>query len=160
MGTVGKKIANLDIEELISLLNIALADEWLAYYQCRVGAKVIKGRMSGTIKAELIEHAEDEFRHANMLVERIQQLGGAPIIDFKELLVQSPCGYAAPTDPKGEAILTQNIKGEQCAIGAYQKILKLTEGKDAITYHMIFEILKDEIEHEDDLENILEDLNS
>ena len=43
MGTKGKEIVNLDVNNLIGLLNKALADEWLAYYQYWVGAKVVRG---------------------------------------------------------------------------------------------------------------------
>jgi len=40
MGTKGREIVGMDIDKLIELLNKALADEWLAYYQYWVGAKV------------------------------------------------------------------------------------------------------------------------
>ncbi len=33
MGKRSVKIANLDVEKLIDMLNAALAEEWLAYYQ-------------------------------------------------------------------------------------------------------------------------------
>ena len=35
----------LDVESLISQLNAALAEEWLAYYQYWVGALVVEGAM-------------------------------------------------------------------------------------------------------------------
>ena len=158
MGTMGKKIVGVDVSDLIEKLNKALADEWLAYYQYWVGAKVVKGCCVGGLIAELKEHAGDELRHAEMLTERILQLGGTPILDVKDLLTESTCGYAAPTDFAGSAILKQNIKGEQCAIAVYKKLLDFVRGKDDITYHLIYEILKDEVEHEDDLEKVLEDI--
>ena len=159
MGTHGKKIVDLNLKNLISLLNKALADEWLAYYQYWVGALVVKGPMAERIKAELEEHATEEFKHANMLAARILQLGGTPILEYKDLARLSTCGFIAPKNPAGTAILKQNIKGEQCAITVYAKLLKLTEGKDILTHLMLQEILKEEVEHEDDLENLLEDLS-
>lgn len=54
--------------------------------------------------------------------------------------------------------MEQNIKGEQCAIMTYKKILDFVEGKDPVTYHIILEILEDEIEHEEDLEALLADM--
>ena len=84
MGTRGLALVKLDVKELIGLLNKALADEWLAYYQYWIGSKVVKGPMKGEVIAELVEHATDELRHADMLVERILQLGGEPILDPKE----------------------------------------------------------------------------
>jgi bacterioferritin len=34
----------------------------------------------------------------------------------------------------------------------------MTQGKDPVTHRMVLEILADEVEHEEDLEAILEDL--
>jgi bacterioferritin len=158
MGTFGNKIIDLDTDKLVNLLNKALADEWLAYYQYWIGSKVVVGPMRNALVAELEEHAGDELRHANMLVERILQLGGTPILEPKEWYQQTSCGYLTPEDPKVTAILKQNIQGEQCAINVYDKLLKFTKDKDQITYNMVLEILEDEVEHEDDLEALQEDL--
>ncbi|HEY89612.1 MAG TPA: ferritin, partial [Thermoflexia bacterium] len=58
MGTRGRSmIVGLDVDELIVKLNKALADEWLAYYQYWIGAKVAAGPMRGAVAAELEEHA-------------------------------------------------------------------------------------------------------
>ena len=158
MGTRGTQIVGADAEQIIELLNKAFADEWLAYYQYWVGAQVIKGPMKDSIIAELNEHAADELRHAQMLSKRILQLGGIPILDPKDWYTHTNCGYATPSDPYVQAILTQNIEGEQCAISAYDKLLKITKDKDVITYNMSLEILSDEVEHEEDLQGLLEDI--
>ena len=57
-------------------------------------------------------------------------------------------------------ILNQNIKGEQCAIDVYSKLLKETVQIDPVTYQIAVEILRDEEEHEEDLEGIVEDLEN
>ncbi len=158
MGTEGKKIVGLDIDELVKKLNQALADEWLAYYQYWIGAKIAMGPMRGAVVVELVEHANDELRHADMLVERILQLGGTPIIEPKEWYELTNCGYETPKNPKVSALLKQNIKGEQCAIKVYSKLAKMTKDKDPLTYNMIVEILTDEVEHEEDLEALQEDM--
>jgi bacterioferritin len=160
MGTKGREIIGMDVDELIELLNKAYADEWLAYYQYWVGAKVAEGPMRGAVVAELEEHAADELRHAGMLVERILQLGGTPIITPEDWYKMTNCGYDAPEDPKVTSLLEQNIKGEQCAIDVYQKLLEAVKDKDPITYNMVLEILADEVEHEDDLQTMLEDFKS
>ena len=160
MGTKGLSLVKMDVNELIDKLNEALADEWLAYYQYWVGAKVVKGAMKSEAVAELIEHADDELRHAGMLADRIAQLGGTPILEPKEWYEKSGCGYATPTDPAVMKILDQNVKGEQCAIETYNKLTELTKDKDPITHQMALEILKDEIEHEDDLQTLMEDIEA
>ncbi len=159
MGTKGIEIVGMDVGELIGMLNKALADEWLAVYQYWVGAKVVKGPMRGAVEAELNEHMEEELKHANMLADRIIQLGGTPLLSPQELLKESGCGYDAPNDPSVAAILKQNIKGEQCAIMAYKNILdRLKSGDDPITFNMIRKIMEDEVEHEEDLQAMEEDL--
>lgn len=159
MGTKGREIVGIDIKELIKMLNKALADEWLAYYQYWVGAFVVKGSMRKIVESELKEHAEEELKHANMLAERIITLGGTPNLDPSEWLKLTNCGYEAPFDPHVEKILEQNIKGEQCAIMTYHNILeKVKLGNDPITFNMIRKIMEDEVEHEEDLQAIQEDI--
>jgi bacterioferritin len=158
MGTKGRKIVGEGVEQIIEKLNKALADEWLAYYQYWVGAKVVKGMLRGAVSAELSEHAGEELAHAEKLAERIIQLGGVPLLSPEEWLKMTNCGYAAPEDPSVSAVLEQNIKGEQCAIEVYNNLLVELKDKDPVTYHLVLEILEDEIEHEEDLENLKEDL--
>lgn len=160
MGTKGKEIVDMDTNELIELLNKAFADEWLAYYQYWVGAKVVKGPMSGQVASELEEHAGEELEHAEMLTERIIQLGGLPILKPEDWYQMTNCGYETPEDPQASAILKQNIEGEQCAIDVYKELLETVKDKDPITYMMVLEILGDEVEHEEDLQTILENLKS
>ena len=159
MGTKGRAIIGLDVDELLKLLNKAFADEWLAYYQYWVGAKVAKGPMKDAIIAELVQHATEELGHATLVSDRIIQLGGTPLTTPKVWLDWSNCGYDAPDDPFVRTLLQQNIQAEQCAIGVYDQMMKLTEGKDPLTYNMALTILTQEVEHEEDLQALLEDLD-
>jgi len=148
----------MDVDNLIEMLNKALADEWLAYYQYWIGAKVAKGPMRGAVTLELEEHATEELGHALMLVDRIIQLGGTPLLAPKDWYEVTNCGYEPPEDPYVEVLLEQNIKGEQCAIGAYQELVTLTKNADPVTYEMVLQILTDEIVHEEDLQALAEDI--
>ena len=158
MGKRGKEIIGLKVDELVEMFNKALADEWLAYYQYWIGAKLLRGPMREEVLAELEEHAADELRHAGMLVDRILQLKGTPILKPEDWYKVTNCGYKTPEDPSTGAIVEQNIKGEQCAIDVYNSMLEITKEKDPISYTMVLEILRDEVEHEDDLERLLEDI--
>ena len=80
MGQKGRSIVKMDVDELINLLNKALSDEWLAYYQYWIGAKVVKGPMKDAVIAELTLHATEELGHAELLSTRIIQLGGTPVL--------------------------------------------------------------------------------
>jgi len=158
MGQKGRSIVKMDVDELIKLLNKALSDEWLAYYQYWVGAKVVKGPMKDAVIAELTLHATEELGHAELLSTRIIQLGGTPVLSPNEWSKLSNCGYDAPTDGYVEVILDQNIKGEQCAIKVYSELLDITRVGDPVTYNIILQILSDEVEHEEDLSSLKEDL--
>jgi len=161
MGTKGREILEslgVKVEELIALLNKAFADEWLAYYQYWIGTKVAVGVPREAVVAELTQHAADELRHAGMVADRIIQLGGSPLLEPKEWIEQTNCGYERPDDPNVRILVEQNIKGEQCAITQYKKIMDYTKDKDPVTYDMALKILEDEIEHEEDLEAIREDI--
>lgn len=161
MGTRGREIIEslgIKIPELVTLLNKAFADEWLAYYQYWLGAKVAVGIPREAVVAELIQHANDELRHAGMLADRIIQLGGTPLIEPKAWYEFTNCGYDKPEDPDVRTLLDQNIKGEQCAISAYKQLMDYTHEKDTVTFDMALQIMTDEIEHEEDLEAIKEDI--
>ncbi len=160
MGTKGREIVDMDVKKLVQQLNQAFCDEWLAYYQYWIGAKVVKGPMKEAVIAELTQHAADELRHADMLALRIIQLGGTPVTEPKQWYEHSNCGYEAPDDPFVKAVLKQNIAGEQCAIMTYQKLVKLTRDNDPVTYNIVLQILQDEVEHEEDLQAELEDLQT
>lgn len=158
MGTKGRSIVGMDVDELLNLLNRAFADEWLAYYQYWIGAKVVKGPMKDAVIAELDLHATEELSHAVLLTTRIVQLGGTPVLSPAEWMKITNCGYDAPTDPYVEKVLEQNIKGEQCAIKVYSHLLDLTREGDPVTYNIILTILSQEVEHEEDLDALREDL--
>ncbi len=159
MAVTGRSIVKMDVDELLNLLNKALADEWLAYYQYWIGAKVVKGPMKDAVIAELELHATEELTHAQLLVTRIVQLGGTPVLSPGEWTKLTNCGYDAPEDPFVAVILDQNIKGEQCAIRVYNKLLDITRESDPITFNIILQILTDEVEHEEDLTALKEDFD-
>ncbi len=151
-------IKGIEISDVIAKLNRAYADEWLAYYQYFIEAKVIKGIMKDAAIAELTQHAADELRHANMVADRILQLGGTPLLHPQEWFEHTHCGYDAPTQFDVVNILEDSIKGEQCAISVYSEIAKMTRDKDIVTYDLVSQILADEVEHEEDLQALYEDI--
>jgi bacterioferritin len=151
-------IHGIEVDEVIKLLNKAYADEWLAYYQYFIEAKVVKGIMKDAAVTELNEHAADELRHATMVADRIMQLGGTPILHPKEWFTYANCAYEEPNNPDVLAILEQAIKGEQCAIDVYSRLAEMTRGKDIVTYDLVSQILADEVEHEEDLQALYEDI--
>ena len=159
MARRGKSIIKgIEIDEIITVLNKAYADEWLAYYQYFIEAKVIKGIMKDAAIAELTLHAADELRHANLVADRIIQLGGTPLLNPKEWFTHTNCGYEEPKNFDVVSILEDSIKGEQCAISIYSQIAEMTRNKDIVTYDIVSQILADEVEHEEDLQALHDDI--
>jgi bacterioferritin len=158
MGKKGVEILNLDVQDLVRVLNEALSEEWLAYYQYWIGARLMEGPMRSEIEPELLVHADQELNHAVLLVNRIIQLGGTPVLNPSDWTRLGKCAYEEPNDPYIEAILHQNLTGERCAIMRYQEIADLTNGKDHITHQIATTILAEELEHEQDIEDWINDI--
>jgi bacterioferritin len=130
MGVKGVEILDLDVKKLIQMLNEALCEEWLAYYQYWIGSRMMEGPMRSEIEPELMIHATQEFNHATLVVTRIIQLGGTPVLNPADWMKFAKCPYEAPIDPYVEVILNQNLSGERCAIQRYKGIADYTNGKD------------------------------
>ncbi|MDD4921645.1 MAG: ferritin-like domain-containing protein [Bacteroidales bacterium] len=158
MGKEAIKVSSVDVDELLKMLNAALSEEWLAYYQYWIGARLMEGPMRSEIEPELLLHATQELNHAVLVVNRIIQLGGTPVINPTQWTKLARCPYEEPSDPYIEVVLEQNLKGERCAIDRYQEIANFTIGKDHSTYQIAVQILNEELEHEHDIEDWLTDL--
>lgn len=156
---VGRSIITANLPGLIIKLNQSLADEWLAYYQYYICAKLVTGPMRSEAIIELAEHAQEELDHANKLTDRIIQLGGTPLLTPDLWAQNAQCSYTAHKNLTIYSVLQENIKGEQCAITWYSKLAESLDG-DRITQNLILDILADEIEHEDDLCKLVEDLDA
>ncbi|MDR1878482.1 MAG: ferritin [Bacteroidales bacterium] len=158
MGKEAVEIASVEVKQLLEMLNAALSEEWLAYYQYWIGARLMEGPMRSEIEPELLIHANEELAHAVLVVDRIIQLDGMPVVNPVDWTKFARCKYEAPTDPYVEVILEQNLRGERCAIKRYEEIANYTVGKDHATYQMAVAILEDELEHEHDIEDWIRDL--
>lgn len=159
MGKRGVEILDIDVNELIKMFNEALSEEWLAFYQYWIGARIMEGPMRSEIEPELLVHANQELNHAVMVVDRVIQLGGTPVLTPADWMKLSSCEYEVPSDPYVEVILNQNLNGERCAIQRYKGIADFTNGKDHTTHQIATTILNEELEHEQDIEDWITDMN-
>lgn len=148
----------LDVDALLKQLNAAFSEEWLAYYQYWIAAKVAKGAMRPDVQAEFEEHAGEELAHANLLADRIIELEGVPVLDPKQWFELARCKYDAPVHFDTITLLNQTVAAERCAIIRYQEIADFTNGKDFTTCDIAKHILSEEEEHEQDLQDYLDDI--
>ena len=158
MSEMAQKIAKVDREELLKILQIAFAEEWLAYYQYWIGAQVIVGKERYNIQKEFLEHANQEFKHAQMISNRIIELGETPILNPSQWEKVALCHYEEPTNPHVEELLKQNLISERCAIARYEKICEMTFGKDYETHRVAAKILHEELEHEQEINDFQDDI--
>ena len=142
-----------DVETSIELLQSALATEIVCVLRYTMNAISVTGINSSEVSAEFEEHAKDEREHMMMLAERIDQLGGAPNFDPKDLATRSATEYG----DGGTLIdmVKDNLVAERIAIEHYRDLIKFFAEKDPSTRLMLEHILKDEEEHASDMHDLL-----
>ena len=136
-------------EDVIKLLNDALATELICVLRYKRHHFTAKGLASPKIAEEFMVHAEEETAHADQIAERIVQLGGEPDFAPNELTKRSHADYDASTDLK--AMIRANLIAERVAIEAYSQMIALIGDKDSTTRRMLEGILSQEQEHAEEL---------
>jgi bacterioferritin len=149
----------IDVAKVLDELNAALAEEWLAYYQYWTAAKMVSGPSRVDIQNEFQEHAEAELKHAGWVIDRIIELEGVPVLVPQDWDKLARCVYDKPTQFDAEYFLKVILIAEECAMRRYQEIAELTEGKDFVTNALAKKILAEEADHEQDMQDYLDDLN-
>lgn len=161
MGIVlktGFDSSNTDVQEQLKhKLTALIADEWLSYYQYWTAYNMSRGPGKFDIDPELQEHAEDERRHADMLMLRLNQLGGLPVQDPSDW-VRASHGFQYIDCTKASRILDIVIDAEKIAIDGYSDLLEYSAGVDDVTHKIAAEILQDEEEHLYDLLRLKESI--
>jgi bacterioferritin len=141
-------------EDIIRLLNGALATELVCVLRYKRHYFTAKGMASPQIAAEFLEHATEEAVHADRLAERICQLGGEPDFSPVGLLDRSHAGYDESSDLK--SMLRSNLTAERVAVETYRQMIELIGDKDPTTRRLLVDVLGQEEEHVDDLAGLLD----
>ena len=140
-------------EDIIQLLNDALATEIVCTLRYKRHYFTAKGLASPKIAEEFLVHANEETAHGDMLAERIVQLGGEPDFEPTTLLERSHADYDASTDL--QAMIRANLIAERVAIEAYSQMIRLIGDKDSTTRRIFESILSQEQEHAEELSDWL-----
>lgn len=148
----------VDVAVVLDQLNAALAEEWLAYYQYWTAARMIQGPQRESIAAEFEKHAKEELEHADWVCQRIIELDGVPVLTPQEWFDRARCLYDKPTSFDAEYFLKTIRTAEECAMRRYQEIADLTDGKDYVTCDLAKKILAVEADHEQDMQDYLDDM--
>ncbi|MFT4198079.1 MAG: ferritin-like domain-containing protein [Pseudoxanthomonas sp.] len=143
-----------DRKQVIRLLNQALATEWVCVLRYYRHYFMAKGMLADSIKAEFLEHAQQEQEHANKIAERIVQLGGEPDLDPATLTARSHAEYQEGKDLK--EMVKEDLIAERIAIDSYREMIDYIGGKDTTTRRLLEKILEQEEEHADEFADMLD----
>jgi bacterioferritin len=142
-----------DREAVIAMLNDALATELVCVLRYKRHYYTVSGRDNGPIKAEFLEHAQQEQEHADALAERIVQLNGSPNFNPSTLTARSHAEYDDSDDV--QAMIRSNLIAERVAIESYRQMIAAIGDKDPTTKHLLIGIMAVEEEHADDMRDLL-----
>jgi ferritin-like protein len=153
LNVVGVEILKkngVNIEELIKQLVINSSVEFTAYYYFTLLRANCTGMEGEGIKGVIEDARLEDLSHFESCIERIYQLGGQLPKDAIDYIKMSGCEFLQlPDNPTNlKAILEKCLKAEQGAIINWDKVCKITHGKDPMTYEIAQHILAEEIEHE------------
>jgi bacterioferritin len=144
----------LDPKQSIELLQNALATEIVCVLRYTMHAVSATGIASEGPKAEFQQHAQEEQGHMMLLAERINQLGGTPDFDPKNLATRAAAQYGAAQLDLVD-MLKENLIAERIAIDHYRELINFFGTKDSTTRTMLEGILAMEEEHANDMHDLL-----
>ena len=145
-----------DRKTVIKVLNESLATEIVCVLRYRRHYFMASGIHAEGVAAEFLQHANEEQGHADLIAQRIVQLGGAPNFNPEGLLSRSHAEYV-----EGDTLvdmIKEDLVAERIAIDSYREIIQYLGNDDPTTRRMMEGILAMEEEHADDLVSLLDGL--
>ena len=145
-----------DLPRVIEVLNEVLATELVCVLRYKRHYFTASGINAQPVAAEFLQHATEEQGHADLVAQRITQLGGSPNFNPEGLATRSHAQYDESRTLT--AMIREDLIAERIAIESYSEIVRWLGTDDPTTRTMIEGILKMEEEHADDLRTLLERL--
>jgi len=145
-----------DRETIIKLLNEALATEIVCVLRYKRHYYMASGIHAQAVAAEFLEHASEEQTHADLIAERINQLGGEPDLNPEGLLTRSHSEYVEGDDLVD--MIKEDLVAERIAIDSYSEMIRYIAEDDPTTRRMLEGILATEEEHAEDLRILIDAL--
>lgn len=143
----------LDRKQVCKILNEALATEIVCVLRYKFHYFMASGIHKEGVAAEFLQHSKEEQAHADMIAERIKQLGGKPEMNPAVVAQRAHAEYA-----EGESLvdmITENLVAERIAIQTYREMVGFFGDKDPTSRVMMEGILAQEEEHADDMADLL-----
>lgn len=147
-----------DVKQVVNILNQALATEIVCVLRYKRHYFMARGINKDSVAAEFLAHANEEQGHADLIAERITQLGGAPDFNPEGLATRSHSEYV-----EGNSLvdmIRENLVAERVAIESYTEIIRYFGDKDPTSRRLLESILAVEEEHANDMADLLEQQGS
>ena len=138
---------------MTKVLNDVLATEIVCVLRYKRHYYMAQGISSDSVKAEFLQHANEEQQHADWVAERITQLGGEPKFYPEGLATRSHSEYKP-----GESLtdmVKEDLVAERIAIESYSEFVRWLGNDDPTTRVLVEQILKVEEEHANDMLDLL-----
>jgi bacterioferritin len=155
MGSVGNSlIKGIELQEIIDTLDSFHALSWVVVHFSLALKNRLEGQAALLLSKELEDKAQDSMKHAKKLAERIAELGGTETADPTEFVMLSPLKrFSMPSSTSDvKVILSYILEQEQTVIRKYGDFMIKIKDKDDLTYHLLREMLEDEIRRESEIE--------
>lgn len=147
-----------DRQLVLKLLNEALATEIICVLRYRCHYFMAKGIHGKVVASEFLLHSNQEQAHADLLAERIVQLGGEPDLSPDSLTDRSHAEFVV-----GHTLLEmirEDLVAERIAIDSYREMIQYLADLDPTTSHMLKGILAVEEQHAEELADLMEGLHA
>lgn len=138
---------------VIKLLNDALATEMVCVLRYRRHHFMARGIHAKNIADEFLAHSNEEQAHADLIAERIVQLGGEPDFSPDSLTFRSHAEYVAAGNLVD--MIREDLVAERIAIDSYREMIQYINSEDPTTSQILKGILSVEEEHADELADLL-----
>jgi bacterioferritin len=158
MGRAGNSlIKGIEVQEVIDTLDSFHSLSWVVTLFSLGLKNRLEGQAAFLLSKELEGKAQESMKHAKKLAERIAELGGIETADPTEFVMLSPLKrFSMPSSNSDvNEILSYILELERSIIRTYGNFLHRIRDNDDVTYHVIREILEDEIRRESDIESVL-----
>lgn len=143
-----------DVKQVVNILNQALATEIVCVLRYKRHYFMARGINKDSVAAEFLAHANEEQGHADLIAERITQLGGAPDFNPEGLAARSHSEYVEGQNLA--EMIKENLVAERVAIESYTEIIRYFGDKDPTSRRLMEQILAVEEEHANDMADLLE----
>ena len=143
-------------ENICALLNEALATEIVCTLRYRAHYFNAKGLIYHPVADMFLEHSEREQEHVDEIAERIKQLNGTPNLDPGEAALHSITQYTSGATLM--EMIEEDLVAERVVIEHYRDLIQHVGQTDPTTRVLIEHLLKEEEEHAEELNTLLEQM--